>query len=110
RKLGAVFAQPEQLEARAHGAYARFGEVTAAMSRMVTPETLRHEQLHPLTNELIARVAEQLFGLRVYQQDAPVSVHDDHRVWRGFEQTAELRFGLLAFADVPDRTRHERLV
>src|SRR5689334_5069293 len=59
-------------------------------------------------------VAEQLFCLRVDQNDAPGIIYDDHRIRRGIEQAPEKFFGTLALGNVshhradqqPVRTLH----
>ena len=109
RELGAVLAQPEQLEPDAHRARARLTEVAGAVPGMSPAKALRDEQLDPLADQLVSCVAEEPLRLGVDQDDAAVPVDDDHRVGRGLEQVPESFFRLLALADVADRGGDQRL-
>src|SRR5690242_19577904 len=62
-------------------------------------KALWHERLDALTQQLVARVAEQLLCLRVDENDLSVAADDDHRVGRGFEQAAELRLARSLFTE-----------
>jgi hypothetical protein len=66
------------------------------------------QDLHRPAEQIGARVAEQLLGLRVDQDHPPLVVDDDHRVGRRLEQVAELRLHLLAVGDVADRGGDQR--
>src|SRR5262249_11100626 len=65
-------------------------------------EALRHQHLDPLADELVARVAEELLGLGVDEDDPPAALHDDHGVGCRLEQAAELLLRLAAQAGVAD--------
>src|SRR5205807_1255917 len=67
----------------------------------------RHEDLHPLADQLVAAVTENLFGLGIDQEDPALLVHDDHRVGGRLEEAAEFLLGLLAFGDVADGAGHQ---
>src|SRR5205085_817305 len=45
--------------------------------------------------------------LRVHEDDAPKSVHDDHRIGRRLEEVAEFVLCLSTLSNVTDRTRDE---
>ena len=103
REFGTVLAQAGQLQAGAHFAYFRVGEVAGAVAFVLAAQALGHQYLHGLADQFGALVAEQALGLLIHQRDTPVTVDDDHRVRCGFQQVLELRLGLLAVGDVTHR-------
>src|SRR5205807_1861665 len=105
RELRAVPTQPEELEAGTHRAHSRIGEEPGAVLRMLAAEALGQHHLDLFPQELRARVAEELLGLRIHQDDVAVAVHDDDGVWGGFQQPLEFLLRFLALADVADRAR-----
>ena len=58
-------------------------------------ETRRKKDLDGLTHQLVARIAEEGFGLAVHEGDPPVGSGDDHGIRRALEQRLEARVGLL---------------
>ena len=109
-KLCSILAQSVKLEARAHGAGPRLGEKTRAVPRMSAAKTLRDEDLDLLAQEFFARVAEELFRLRIHQNDAPRAIDNDNCVRRGFQQTAEFLLGLFSFRDIPNGAHCQRSI
>src|SRR5207248_5949276 len=79
------------------------------MSRVLTSETLRHEDVHEFTNQLLTLVPEQLFDLTVHQDDVAPIVDEDDTTRRSFRRQTKFLLRLLAFRDVhqnaalPDR-------
>jgi|HubBroStandDraft_1064217.scaffolds.fasta_scaffold206021_2 hypothetical protein len=61
------------------------------MPGMGRSKPLGHDDLDRLSEELLSRVAEELFRLTVDDDDAAVFADDDERVRRCFEQIAKLR-------------------
>ncbi len=78
------------------------------MRRMPRAKSLGHEDIDTLAEQVLPRVAEQPLGLAVHEQNDSFAVDDDNGVRRGFEQSAELLFGLLALADVAHSAHHDR--
>src|SRR5260370_1343625 len=78
------------------------------MFGMFGAKSFWQQLLDELIEKLLSRVAKKSLRLAVHEDDAPFPVHDDHRVRRGFQETAELALGSLTFGDVANRTRHER--
>ena len=101
-KLRSVFAAAVQLQPFTHRAHSRLVEETRAVFRMLAAEPVRHENLDLLFEELFARIPEELLHLGIDQHDLPLSIHDDHRIRSGFQQSAEFLLGLLALGDVTD--------
>ncbi len=97
----------EELQPRAHGANLRVGEELRAMAGMLLAKSLRDQKLHRLLEKLAARVAEDLFGLRVDQNDVALLIDDQHGVWRGLQKALEFLLGFLAFGDVPNGARDQ---
>src|SRR5687767_9916365 len=77
------------------------------MLRMFGSEPLGHEFLDGGPQELAPRIPEQQLGLSVDEHDVAVSIDDDDRVRRGFEETSKLVFRSLALGDVANGARHE---
>src|SRR4030095_13836864 len=75
RKLGTVAPQAEPLSTLVGTRRVRFGEERRA-SGPVAPTTLRDEHLSGLSQEILARIAEEDLGLRVDQHDSPAIVGD----------------------------------
>src|SRR5712675_2079762 len=72
------------------------------MGGMLAPKALGNEHLDRLTDKLVPLVAEQLLGLRVDENDAPLAIDDYDGVRSGLEESAELVLGAPAVGDVPD--------
>src|SRR6202041_2457476 len=49
------------------------------------PETVREEPLEGLADQLLARITEELVGLRIREFDLPVTPDNEHRVGRRVE-------------------------
>jgi hypothetical protein len=45
-------------------------------------DRVRHERVNRLTDQLVAAIPEQPFGLRIHQQDPPSRIRADDRVRR----------------------------
>ena len=84
------------------------------MLRMQLAEALRDQHLDRLLAQLLARVAEHPFGLRIDEHDPPFVVDDDHRIRRGFDEPPEHVLGTRAVrpsrtmqsSKVPSSARH----
>src|SRR5882757_6438641 len=107
-KLGSVLAPAVELQTHAHRSHLGIGEEPVAAVGMLAPVPLRQQELDFLVEQLGAREAEELLGLRIDQNDVALPVDDDDRVRRGFEQALEFLLRLLALADVADRAHDER--
>src|SRR5205085_5472057 len=85
-----------ELHARTHFSHARIMEVPRAMRRVPLLEAIGHQDLDGLTEQLVAREAEQTLGLGVDDEDAPAVVDEDHGIRCRLEERAKLRLRLLS--------------
>ena len=102
RELGAIPAQAEELDARAHAAHPGIAEVARAVAGVPAAETLGDQHLDRPAEQLAPRIPEQPLGLGVHQDDLALAIDDDHGVRCGLQQPAELRLHPLAIGDVTD--------
>jgi hypothetical protein len=109
-ELGPVPSQPIQLKLRTHRPWPRGLKVATSMSWMPASKALGDKHLDELPNQIRARMAEELLGLRVDQNDLPLGVHDHHGVGSRFEEAPELGLSLLALRDVADGGCYKRCV
>src|ERR1700739_672378 len=65
----------------------------------------RNQLLDRMTKQVLAVVSEQLFCLRIDEDDFPGSIDDDHRVWRRLKQLTE---GLEDFSSLHSKLRMPR--
>src|SRR5437588_700094 len=79
-------------------------EKAAPMARMLGPETFRHQDLDLFSEQFLALVAEDFFGLRIYQHNRAFAVDDDNGIGSGFEQRFEFLVGLAALGNVLRRS------
>src|SRR5207302_95318 len=100
RKLGAVFAQAEEAEARSHGPNAGIGKVAVPVASMLLPIARRHENLDGLPKQFRARKAEEMLRLAIDEGDRAVFLNDDDGIGSGLQQAAEFLFGALAFREI----------
>src|SRR5262249_42688973 len=100
-ELGAVLAAREELEACPHRPGSRLAGVSASMARVPVPEALPDQELDRLPNELRARVAEQLLGLGIDEEDPPVRIDDHHRIGGSLEEPSKLVLGLRLVGALP---------
>src|SRR5271168_2674876 len=70
---------------------------------MCLAEPQGQEDLHFLAEQFLAGVAEQSFGLRIYECDETFGAHQNDGVGSGLEKCAELLLGLLAAGKVADK-------
>jgi hypothetical protein len=96
RELGAIFAQPDESEASSHPALSRCVDEARAMVAVRGAEALGNQDLHRLSVELVAVVAERGLGLRVRTDDPSVGVDGDDRVGSELEEAVEHRVALAA--------------
>ena len=89
-ELGAVLAQPVELEVAAHRPGRGLAQIPLDVVAMLGARALGDELGDPLADELGAAIAEQPLGLRVDERDVAVTVDDHHRVGGGLQQRAEL--------------------
>ena len=75
RKLGAVFADAEQVEFSSHRALDWIIEKGISMRGMTSSKPLRHQQLNRLSDQLRLGVAEQCQTARIGHQNATVLSH-----------------------------------
>ena len=59
------------------------------MLRMSVAEMFRNQNFDRLIEQFFPGIAEHAFRLRVDQQHPPGAIHNDHRIGRCFQQTAE---------------------
>jgi hypothetical protein len=59
------------------------------MLRMRAAKALWHQHPDLVAQQLVPRVSEKPFGLRIDQRDVAIRVDDDHRIRRRLEQRAE---------------------
>jgi len=85
----AVFAEPVQLEACAHGPGMGLRGVGVAVTRMTGAKTFGQQAFDRLTNQLRAWMAKHRFRLLIGPQDSSLAIHDKYRVGREFEQFFE---------------------
>ena len=100
RELGAVLVQAVKVAADAHGTCVRIGEEAGAIGGVLAPKALRDQDLHGLSLQLFAAVAEDLLRLSVEQHDPALRVDHDHRVRSPFHGEAELLLGSLAIGNL----------
>src|SRR5712664_323886 len=74
RKLGAVLSQAVKIQVRTHGSGARIRIEARPTTWVVVAESLRHQEFHPLSNQFVARVAEQFLSLSIDQLDPTVAI------------------------------------
>src|ERR1700758_2952909 len=65
----------------------------------------RNQLLDRMTKQVLAVVSEQLFCLRIDEDDFPSSIDDDHCVWRRLKQLTE---GLEDFSSLHSKLRMPR--
>ncbi len=85
-KLGAVAAQAEQLDARAHGPESRRREESLAVGGMGRAVPFGQKDLDRLADQLVSGVAEEAFGLLVDEHHPAGGIGDDHGVRSRVEQ------------------------
>jgi hypothetical protein len=56
---------------------------------MSVAEVFRNQDFDWLIEQFLPDVAKHALGLRVDQQHPPGAIHNDHRIRRGFQQTAK---------------------
>ena len=95
RKLGAVLATAEEVQAGIHRPRVPLRGDLGALVFVHLAVAIGHQHLHRLTDQLAALVPEKPFGLGVDGLDRPGAAHDDHGVGHGFENR---RSPLLALA------------
>src|SRR5438876_2804415 len=66
------------------------------MSRMLTGESLRHEDVNKFSDKLLASIPKQLFDVRVHQHNAALIVHQNDTARRSFRRQAEQILCLLS--------------
>ncbi len=106
RQLGPVLADGEEVAARPHRSWLPFVAIRLAVRGVRIPKAFRHQHLHRLPDQVLARIPEHRLGARVGQHDDPVDIDDEHRVRRRFHQRPEALFGLPARRDVMGDTAH----
>src|SRR5450631_130186 len=88
-KFGAILAPAKEVEARAHTAGFRFRHVIATVAGMLRTQTLRHQNIDGLTDQLVPPVTELLFDLTVGHDDLAVGVDHHHAIWTGLDRQTE---------------------
>ena len=73
---------------------------------MGAAEPGRYQPIDTLPDDLISRVAKELFRERVDRMDFAMSIDHDHRGGRGFDRESEFLLGVLALSDVRSDTNH----
>src|SRR5262249_31097567 len=98
REEGAVLPPGAQLPAGSHAPGSRRAVVALTQLRMPRPDLVGDEHLDGMTDELLARVAEELLALRVGELDDALLVHDHQAVRRELENAAKELLRLLQAA------------
>ena len=98
--FGAVLPQPEQFASRAHGSRFRNGQERAPMAGMTLAVPHGYEQLDRFSQQILARVPEQLFHLGVHQDDESQRVDHDHSGGSSLQRQPEPLRGLQSLGDV----------
>ncbi len=80
RKLGAVLAHAEQIEAYPHRPHAHVLAIIRTMTRVARAKPVGHQHFHRAAEQLARGIAEQRGDLGVGKQDRAAGVDDDHRV------------------------------
>src|SRR5205823_1235824 len=75
-------------------------EESATVAWMLFSISFGDEHLDCLSEHLLALVRKQPFRLCIYHHDSALLINNDHGVWRGLEQSSELRLGALTFGHV----------
>ena len=96
-KFAPILAPPEQIAARPHGARRGMGREAVAMQNVLPAQSLRHENVDRLTDQLAARVIEQPLDRAVEQYDLAGAIDHHHAGRAGFNRQSEQ---LLAFAQI----------
>ena len=78
--------------------------VPVTLADMSVAKTVREQHLDGLADQLGTGIAENGFDLPIDDHDQAAPIHDQDRVWRGFQQPAEQLFGYHA-ADQPSTRR-----
>ncbi len=92
-ELAAVLAPGIEVEVGAHRAGPGSLEIAVPVADMTVAQGLRDQHLHPLADQLVARVAEDGLGPRIDEPDLSIQVDTDNGVGRELE---ELPFERLA--------------
>jgi hypothetical protein len=82
-------------------------DVVGAAAHVARPEAVGNEQLDRLPQQLVARVAEELLGLAVDQDDLPLPVGDHHGVRGRLQEVLEAGLGPAPLGDVADHLGDE---
>src|SRR5437762_5840936 len=85
-KFAFVCSPGELFPPGAHRPGRRGSEKRRPMSRVLTGEPLRHEDVHRFSDKLLASIAKQLFDLTVYQDDAALIVHEEDAARRSLRR------------------------
>ena len=77
-KLAAVPASAVQFQAHSHGTHTRLGEEALSVADVSKPESLGHQGLDGLTQQVLFAITEQSFGLAIEQDNQSLGInHDD---------------------------------
>ena len=85
-ELAAVPAQAEELHSCAHGARMGLGKIIRKIEVVPLPEAFRKQDFHRFSDQLLARVAEELLDDGIGKDDPSFPVDDDHRIGGGFQK------------------------
>jgi len=89
RKQCAVGAQAGEFLAAAHRPQARVGDEMLPMLMVDAAHAFGHQRFHGQRAQLGCRIAEQVLGLRIGEDDAASCVGNDHCIRRQLEQSLE---------------------
>ena len=80
RDLAAILSTTAEHQIESTGSSPGICEVAFMVRRIDRPETLRHQRLNGLANQVVAVIAEQHLGLTVDEPNHPRLVHPDQSV------------------------------
>src|SRR6266480_8033767 len=85
RKLLPILAGAKQVETGTHFTAAGIFEKVASIAGILAMKRFGHEDLNLFSEQLLALIAEDFFGLRIYQHDRTFAIDDDNGIGSGFE-------------------------
>src|SRR6266487_5300758 len=104
RKLLPILAGAKQVEPGAHFTAAGIFEKVASIAGILAMKTFWDQNFDFFSEQFLALVAEDFFGLRIYQHDRAFAVDDDNGIGSGFEQRFEFLISLAALGNVLRRS------
>src|SRR6266567_1692890 len=79
-----------------------------SMFAVLAPESNWNQDFDGLAKEFHTPVAEELFRLRIDEDDAAVLSSHNHGIWSGIQQSKNSLLGAFAVGNIPDRAGDEQ--